>query len=113
MSSKRGEGEYLADIQEAARYIREYIEGYTFERFVSDRKTQDAVIRNLEIIGEAAKHVSPGTKSRFPDIPWKSIAGHRNRLIHGYFGVNFEIVWEIITEGLPVLEATIQKVMNE
>jgi len=77
MSGKRDDKDYLADIQEAIERIQEYTKGYSFERFVDDRKTQDAVVRNLEVIGEAAKAISNALKERYPEIPWRSMAGLR------------------------------------
>jgi uncharacterized protein with HEPN domain len=113
MSSRRSDKGYLADIQDALDQIKQYVEGYTLEQFVNDRKTQDAIVRNLEIMGEAAKHVSAALKKRHPEIPWKSMAGVRDRLIHDYFGINHEIVWQILTQELPSLELNIRKVLDE
>ncbi len=112
MSKKRGDRDYLSDIQEALGKIQQYIEGYTFARFIQDSKTQDAVIRNLEIIGEAAKNVSASLKERFPDMPWKAMAGVRDRLIHHYFGINYETVWQIATVELPEIMRQIQKALE-
>lgn len=71
--------------------------------FLADSKTQDAVIRNLEIIGEAVKNISGDLKSVYPDIPWQRIAGMRDRMIHEYFGVNLQIVWERVEQDVPEL----------
>jgi uncharacterized protein with HEPN domain len=68
----------------------------TFEAFLRDTKTQDAVVRNLEIIGEAAKGLSGKVRERYPAVPWKGMAGVRDRLIHHYFGVSLDVVWEIV-----------------
>jgi uncharacterized protein with HEPN domain len=105
--------ERLTDILDASQQTRQYAEGYTFERLVADRKTQDAIVRNLEIMGEAAKHVSSVIKKRHPEIPWKSLAGIRDRLIHDYFGINYEILWQVITQELPILESHIHKILKE
>lgn len=113
MSRKRGDKDHLADIQEALEKIQRYIEGYTFEQFVQDSKTQDAVIRNLEIIGEAAKMVSAPLKKRYPEIPWKAMAGVRDRLIHHYFGIDYETVWRIITRELPEISPGIVHVLEQ
>jgi uncharacterized protein with HEPN domain len=78
----------------------------TYDEFLADLKTQDAVIRNLEIIGEAAKKVSRVLRTQYGHVPWKGMAGVRDRLIHDYFGVNLDIVWHIITTELP--EAIVQ-----
>ena len=111
MSSKRSDAERLADLLDASQQVRQYAEGYTFERLVADRKTLDAIVRNLEIMGEAAKHVSSVIKKRHPEIPWKSLAGIRDRLIHDYFGINYEIVWTISKEELPGLLPQIEKIL--
>lgn len=112
MSSKRGDKDYLADMLEALERVQQYTEGYTFDQFVNDSKTQDAVVRNLEIIGEAAKQISASIKKPYVDIPWKLLAGVRDRLIHHYFGINYEIVWRIITEELPTVAANVRKVLE-
>ena len=99
--SKRADVEYLADAKEAVLRINAYTQDLTFEQFLEDKKTQDAVVRNLEIIGEAVKNISEESKTRFPQIPWKDLAGVRDKLIHHYFGVNFDIVWNIVKQELP------------
>ncbi|HHB77320.1 MAG TPA: DUF86 domain-containing protein [Desulfobulbus sp.] len=81
--SERGDRDLLADIIICLEKIREYIHGLTYEDFLADEKTQDAVIRNIEIIGEASKKLTTEVKNRYPSIPWKMIAGTRDRLIHG------------------------------
>jgi uncharacterized protein with HEPN domain len=99
--SRRADEALLSDIREALQRIRTYVAGMTYEAFVADTKTQDAVIRNLEILGEAAKSLSDERRARYPDIPWKSMAAARDRLIHHYFGVNLDIVWQIVVNELP------------
>jgi uncharacterized protein with HEPN domain len=99
--SKREDVEFLADVKEAVLRINAYIEDLSYEQFLEDKKTQDAVVRNLEIIGEAAKNVSDELKNKFPQIPWKDLAPVRDKLIHHYFGVNFDIVWNIVKQELP------------
>ena len=94
--SERADGDFLKDIREAVRRIRMYAEAMTYNRFLADIKTQDAVIRNLEIIGEATKSLSAELRGKYPDVSWKGMAGIRDRLIHHYFGVNLDIVWDII-----------------
>jgi len=101
--SKRPEREYLTDIVEAGRRIITYLANMEYAAFLQDTKTQDAVVRNLEIIGEAAKQVSEEFKNASPQIPWKNIAGMRDKLIHDYFGVNLDIVWNVVKQDLPVL----------
>ncbi|MDH7489635.1 MAG: DUF86 domain-containing protein [Anaerolineae bacterium] len=110
--SERADRVYLSDILEAARRIANYVSGLTYETFRADTKTQDAVIRNLEIIGEAAKKISGEFRSAQPNIPWRSMAGVRGRLIHDYFGVNLEIVWQIAAVDLPDIASRIQALLD-
>lgn len=101
--SKRGEQEYLADMREAVHRIHGYTAGLSYGQFLADSKTQDAVIRNIEILGEAAKHLPSALTSAHPEIEWKSIAGMRDKLVHDYFGVNLDILWDVVTTKLPAL----------
>ena len=111
--SKRSDIDLLDDILICMEKIQSYLNGLTYEQFANDSKTQDAIIRNIEIIGEATKHLSDTIKSRYNHIPWKEIAGTRDRLIHGYFGVNIDIIWEIATIDIPILKAKIEKIKIE
>jgi len=108
--SKRGDFELICDIKEAIKRVEEYTAPLTFEKFLHDVKTQDAVVRNLEVIGEAAKGLSDEPKKKYCEIPWKKLAGMRDRLIHHYFGVNFDIVWSIAKEDLPDLAVEIENI---
>lgn len=110
--SERRDKDFLNDIQEAARRIEDYTSAMTYETFLADTKTQDAVIRNLEIIGEATKNLSTELRAKYPDIPWKGMAGVRDRLIHHYFGVNLDIVWHIIMTELPDVALQIEKILR-
>jgi len=89
---------FLQDILNSIIKIEKYIKFMTLNDFKNDEKIIDAVLRNLEIIGEAVKNLSNKIKKNYPEINWKAIAGMRDRLIHGYFGINIEIVWETITK---------------
>jgi len=104
---------YLEDIVEAIRKIRSYTANLSLQTFSSDVKTFDAAIRNLEIIGEAIKGVPEDVRSRYTDVEWKKIAGLRDILIHEYFGVDVEIIWDIIQNKLPVLESQIKRMLEE
>ena len=101
--SKREDGAILQDIKEAIKRIISFTSGIAYEEFLQDLKTQDAVIRNIEILGEAAKLLSHKIKEGYPEIPWKDIAGTRDRLIHDYFGVNIDIIWGIAKNEIPLL----------
>lgn len=111
--SERADGDFLRDIQEAMRRIAAYTEGMAHDRFLADTKTQDAVIRNLEIMGEATKGLSAQLRSRYPDVAWKGMAGVRDRLIHHYFGINLDIVWDIATGELSLLESQVQEILQD
>ncbi|MEM2865440.1 MAG: DUF86 domain-containing protein [Candidatus Bathyarchaeia archaeon] len=92
---------YLKHIIEAASNIEKFIEGVYKEDFLANVEKQYAVLRGLEIIGEATKNLSEGLKSKHPQIPWKEIAGMRDKLIHQYFGVDLDLVWETVRMKLP------------
>ena len=103
---------YLNDIAEATGNIRIYVGTLTFEEFRNDRLRIDAVVRNFEIIGEAVKNLSDDTKRGFPSTDWKAIAGFRDTLIHGYFGIDLEILWDIIQHKVPVLGHEIEAMIE-
>ena len=101
---ERGAQEYLADMRNAIHAAREFSRGITFEQFRDNREKQFAIIHALEIVGEAAKQIPVQVRGEYPDIPWRDIAGMRDRLIHGYFSVNLERLWNTVQEDLPRLE---------
>ena len=111
--SKPSDLDLLDDILICMEKIQSYIVGFTYEQFINDLKTQDAVIRNIEVIGEAVKHLSDNLRLKYSDIPWKEISGTRDRLIHDYFGVNIDIVWKIATVDIPKLKPKIENVKDE
>lgn len=90
--SNRGDKEFLSDIEEAIKRIKTYTRNMNYQKFLKDTKTQDAVVRNLEIICEAAKNISESLKADHPNIPWKEMARVRDKVIHFYFGVNYDVV---------------------
>ncbi|WP_297535189.1 DUF86 domain-containing protein [Thermococcus sp.] len=100
---KRTHEDYLNDIVEAIILIEEFTEGMSFEEFQRDKKTQFAVIRALEVIGEASKAIPSGFKELHPEVPWREIARMRDKLIHAYFGVDLRVVWRTIEEDIPRL----------
>jgi len=106
-------GLYIDDILEAIKNIEEYVRGLDYDEFTQDRKTVDAVLRNFEILGEAAKHVPESVRRKYPEVPWKAMAGMRDKLIHEYFGVRFDVVWETIKERLPELRRIITNVLED
>jgi uncharacterized protein with HEPN domain len=98
---KRVDKLLVDDIVKAIEEINQFVEGYTFESFMADAKTKAAVIRNLEIIGEAASAISTQTISQYPLIEWKQMKQLRNKLIHEYFGIDYLIVWELLQDQIP------------
>lgn len=104
---------YLDDILQAATKIRKYVAGMTREQFDADEKTLDAVVRNLEVIGEAVKHIPESLRAQQPQIPWQRIAGLRDILIHQYFGIDRSIVWDVAQNKLGELaEAVAQMTID-
>jgi hypothetical protein len=95
---------FINDVLDSIEKIEKYCQDVTYDQFIADEKTRDAVLRNLEIIGEAVKNIPDSIKERFTEIAWKSITGMRNKLIHEYFGVSFSVVWETIKSDLPILK---------
>jgi uncharacterized protein with HEPN domain len=91
----------------------EFIEGFNYNDFIKDEKTSFAVIRCIEIMGEASKHVPEHIRNSYPEIPWKDIAGMRDKLAHFYFGVNLERVWLVVKEDIPIIKPYIAKVLDE
>lgn len=103
---------YLAHIRDALTRIAEYtVDGR--EQFIADSRTQDAVVRNLEIIGEAAKRLSESAKERAVDVPWKAIGAMRDKLIHEYFGTDLEIVWRVVERDVPALRRAVDRLLGE
>ena len=105
---------YLEDIIESTRKINSYISGFaSMDELARDSKTFDAVVRNLEVIGEATKNVPYSVREKHPDIEWKSIAGLRDILIHAYFSVDLEIIWDILKNKLPALELKVEAILSD
>ena len=104
---------YLEDIQLAMSRIAEYTTGLDFDHFKKDYKTVDAVIRNFEIIGEAAKRVDDQIKQMYPDIPWEEMYYLRNRVSHEYFGIDYEIIWDVASNYLPQNKLQIDEIIEK
>lgn len=110
---KRDLLDYIFDIFNAIKEVEDFTKGMDFKKFLNDRKTINVVIRSLELMGEATKKIPEDVRRRYSDIPWKRIAGMRDKLIHEYAAVDLEIVWIVIKEELPPVRPMIEKVLED
>jgi uncharacterized protein with HEPN domain len=110
--SRRATPLLIEDIWEAVEKIERYVSGLNHDAFVKDDKTVDSVVRNLEVIGEAANRVPENIRSQYPEITWRKIIGLRNRIVHDYFNIDVEIVWEIVQKDLPIFKAKLSSVRD-
>ncbi|MEO9805244.1 MAG: DUF86 domain-containing protein [Reichenbachiella sp.] len=101
--SKRDNTLLLLDMKESSEKILKYTSGLNYDSFISDDKTIDAVVRNFEIIGEAANRIAEDFKAKNPQIEWRKLRGFRNRIVHEYFGIDYEIVWSIVEQDIKEL----------
>jgi uncharacterized protein with HEPN domain len=112
MTYKGNELLYLQDILDAIKKINEFMGKLSFVEFIKDEKTQYAVIRALEIIGEASKKIDQELKENYKEIPWREMSGLRDKLIYDYFGVNTEVIWKTVTEDIPILNKKLKEIFN-
>lgn len=101
---------YLVDILESARTALEYVRGKSWEKFKKDSLLQDAVVRRLEIIGEASGRVSTATQKKYPQLPWQAMKGTRNRVIHEYDTIDLDVIWDIVEHDLPFLVKELEQI---
>ena len=105
--------DFVEDILDAMGKSELLIEGVSYEQFETDFRINFAVIRALEIIGEASKRLPDDLRVRYPKIPWKGMAGMRDRIIHGYDNVDYQIVWEVVKKDIPAIKPLVQKVLSD
>jgi uncharacterized protein with HEPN domain len=104
---------YLKDILTAMDAIEQFVEGVDFETFKNDDMMSSAVIRKFEIVGEATKNIPEEIRQKYPAIPWKDMSGMRDRLIHFYFGIKYELVWETIKKEIPKVKPLVKKILDD
>lgn len=104
---------YVKDIVEAMEAIEKFVKGVDFEAFKNDDMRTSAVIRKFEIIGEAAKNIPESIKQKYVSIPWRDMAGMRDRLIHFYFGIKYELVWNTIKDVIPRIKPLMRKILRD
>jgi uncharacterized protein with HEPN domain len=109
--SERNDNLLLGDIVQSIERIQSYTQEIAEPEFLKDHKTQDAVSRNFEIIGEAASRISPDIKTAYPEVDWIKLKNFRNKIIHDYFGTDFGLVWSIVQHQLPELKLSIEKII--
>lgn len=105
--------QYISDMLESANKGISFVKGFTLNKFREDEKTQFALIRAIEIIGEASKKVPQDVKNQYSEIPWREVGGMRDKLIHDYFGVNVDVVWKTAKEDLPALKKLLKNILKE
>lgn len=110
---KREYRDYLHDILDAVNDAESFLEGMSFEQFAKDRKTLNAVVRSLEIIGEAAKSIPVDMREKYGKLPWKRMTGMRDKVIHAYFGVDTKTLWNTVKNDLPPLKQLVQKMLTD
>lgn len=110
---KREYGDYIEDVIDAMSKAENFIGNMTKEDFLNDEKTIFATVRALEVIGEAVKNIPVSIRKRYPEIPWRDMAGMRNKLIHEYFGVKLELVWKTSKQKIPTLKPIFQKMLQD
>lgn len=104
---------YVKDVIQNMQDAEEFIQGLSYEAFASDKKTVNAVVRSIEVIGEAVKQIPAGVRRRYPTVPWKEMAGMRDKLIHFYFGVDREAVWVAVKERIPVIRPLFEQILRD
>lgn len=104
---------FIEDIMDCIEKIEQFVGDLSFDEFVKDDKTSSAVVRKLEIIGEATKNIPMYIREKYEDLPWNDMAKMRDKIIHAYFGINYKIIWNVIKERLPEIKPTIRQILKE
>jgi uncharacterized protein with HEPN domain len=104
---------YLMHIRDSLREVRQFIADESYESFLENRMMQNAVMRSFEVVGEAARRVSPEFREAHPEVPWRLLGDFRNKLIHDYFGLDLDVIWKTATEDAPRLLAQIEGLIND
>ena len=110
---KRAAWLFVQDILEAIMHIESYVGTMTYEEFMKEEKTTSAVVWKIHVIGEATKNVPKTLRQKYPDIPWKDMAGMRDRIAHFYFGIDYEIVWKVITTNLQQIKPHVKQMLDD
>lgn len=104
---------FIKDLLECINKIEDFVGEMSFDEFMKDEKTKSAVVREIEVMGEAVKNIPSSIRERYKDIPWNQMAKTRDKIIHFYFGVDYEIVWRVIRERLPEIKLSLEKMLEE
>ncbi|RLI79786.1 DUF86 domain-containing protein [Archaeoglobales archaeon] len=110
---KREVGDFIEDIVNAMNKALKFVEGMSYEEFAKDDKTVFAVVRAIEIIGEAVKNIPEDIRGKYPEIPWKGMTGMRDKVIHGYFGVDLKVVWDTVKKRIPEVKPLFERMLEE
>lgn len=104
---------FIKHMRDAIELIETFTQNFAAKKFLQDKLVQSAVVRQIEIIGEAAKNVSEDFRNEYPKIPWSDLAGMRDKLIHGYFGIDYNRIWKVVKEDIPRLKKQIQEILKK
>ena len=113
MSSKRLYGDYLRDILDYSEKAMRFVQGVNFDDFCDDEEKVFAVVRALEVIGEAARHIPKSMRNKYPAVPWRKVTGMRDKITHEYFGVDLDVVWQTLHEDLTPLRDMVRKMLAD
>ena len=110
---KRAILDYINDILDAMTKAQEFVQGFSYNKFLKDDKTQFAVVRAIGIIGEATKNIPVSVRKKYPQIQWREIAGMRDKIVHEYFGLNLKVIWRTVKEDIPTVKPLFEKLRED